>query len=107
MKMVWEMLLKDAGEMKIPTCIPFQELVAIGMFLVYLFLVSFSENEKYLWHCLFDRHSRPAAEIRDSFKDYFCTKAGEVSWQYDYVRRKLTSDSSSLQVQLFLSPPVC
>ena len=85
--MVWEMLLKEAGEMKIPTWCPFQELLAIGMFLVYLFLVSFSKNGKYLWYCLFDRHSRSAAEIRDSFKDYFCTKAGEVSWQYDYVWR--------------------
>ena len=45
--MVWEMLLKEAGEMKIPTWCPFQELVAIGMFLVYLFLVSFSKNGKY------------------------------------------------------------
>lgn len=34
-----------------------------------------------------DRYSRCAADIRNTFKDYFSTPAGEVSWQYDYVRR--------------------
>ena len=33
------------------------------------------------------RHSRSAAAIRDKFKNYFVSPAGEVQWQYAYVRR--------------------
>lgn len=33
------------------------------------------------------RHSRSAASIRDSYRDYFISKEGEVSWQYTHVRR--------------------
>ena len=34
-----------------------------------------------------NRHSRCAADVRDAYKDYFSNQLGEVSWQYDYVRR--------------------
>ena len=38
-------------------------------------------------YCITDRYSRCAADIRNAFKDYSCTPAGEVQWQYNYVRR--------------------
>ena len=34
-----------------------------------------------------NRYSRTAAGIRESFKDYFSSPAGEVEWQYNYIRR--------------------
>ena len=36
---------------------------------------------------LYYRHSRSAADIRDAYKDYFCSPAGDVSWQYTHIRR--------------------
>ena len=33
------------------------------------------------------RHSSAAATIRDAFKDYFSSPAGEVQWQYQRVHR--------------------
>ena len=36
---------------------------------------------------LYTRHSRSAASIRDSYKHYFISSQGEVSWQYSHVRR--------------------
>ena len=32
-----------------------------------------------------NRYSLPAATVRDTFKDYFSSPAGEVSWQYRHV----------------------
>ena len=34
-----------------------------------------------------NRHSSAAASIRDAFKDYFSSPAGEVQWQYQRVHR--------------------
>ena len=34
-----------------------------------------------------NNHSLNAARVRDTFKDYFCSPHGEVSLQYQYVRR--------------------
>ena len=36
---------------------------------------------------LYTRHSKSAASIRDSYRDYFTSSQGEVSWQYTHVRR--------------------
>ena len=33
------------------------------------------------------RYSQTAGETRDSFKQYFCSRAGQVDWQYQHVRR--------------------
>ncbi len=42
----------------------------------------------YLHYLYYYRHSR-SASIRDSYKDYFNSNDGEVSWQYADVRRTL------------------
>ena len=34
-----------------------------------------------------NRYSRSAAALRDSFRSYFNSTAGEVSWQYTHIRR--------------------
>ena len=35
-----------------------------------------------------------AAEIREQFKDYFVSPAGEVTWQYSYVRCTLRTQDT-------------
>lgn len=40
--------------------------------------------------CLFFvpiRYSRSAARVREQFRDYFNSRSGEVSWQYNHIRR--------------------
>ena len=34
-----------------------------------------------------NRYSQTAAGIRDTFKDYFSSPTGEVSWQYRHINR--------------------
>ena len=34
-----------------------------------------------------NHHSLSASAVRDAFKNYFTSSAGEVSWQYQHVRR--------------------
>ena len=34
-----------------------------------------------------NRYSQCASSVQDAFRDYFCTSVGEVSWQYDFIRR--------------------
>ena len=34
-----------------------------------------------------NRYGRSAAEVRDTYRDYFISSEGEVAWQYNYVRR--------------------
>ena len=36
---------------------------------------------------LYTRHSKSSVSIRDSYRDYFTSTQGEVSWQYTHVRR--------------------
>jgi len=50
-------------------------------------LVIFLLNFKYNLSALAYRYSRSAADIRESFKDYFNSNSGKVSWQYNHVRR--------------------
>ena len=33
------------------------------------------------------RYSRTAAQIRDTYKDYFCSASGQVAWQYNHIHR--------------------
>ena len=33
------------------------------------------------------RHSREAGQIRNMFKDYFCSASGAVDWQYHRIHR--------------------
>lgn len=34
-----------------------------------------------------NRHSRLVADVRDAYRDYFNSAPGEVSWQYNHMRR--------------------
>ena len=41
----------------------------------------------HVYYHVLNRYSRSAALVRDSYRDYFNSSVGDVSWQYVNVRR--------------------
>ena len=35
-----------------------------------------------------NRYTRSAAELRETYRDYFLSSHGEVAWQYNHVHRQ-------------------